>query len=188
MKNLKKQEIQEKMEEIRKVTGADMSQLESLLADSAYDPDRFEEQMQSLFDDRFYEQEDEEFMPARAQAGGDEDDEEMEDYEHVVEEDTEQVASGSKGFKQARLKAAQTLDESSSSLKDRLEEYYNLDYEDMVRMTRSTSFLPVHVPCCQLASNQSLLSRGYELFLTPADNTHSLSHTHIHTLYIFMPL
>jgi len=72
LKNLKQQEILEKLKQIEQITGTKAEGLENLNLDQDFDPDEYDKRMQDMFNEDFYNQdEDEESL--KAALAGDED-------------------------------------------------------------------------------------------------------------------
>eukprot|EP00039_Didymoeca_costata_P024655 m.11021 g.11021 ORF g.11021 m.11021 type:complete len:731 (-) comp4363_c0_seq1:187-2379(-) len=156
LKKLKQEEILEKLNTIKEVTGTDISDLQKLDLEDEFDPAKHDEQMEQMFDEDYYEQggsdEEKPIFP--------EDDDEMYDeyYDENYEEDEwptvepEEIDESAKSGKKRKLsKKEKKLNrkklkeietaleegrveelEADPRLKKHLEEYYNLEYEDVV--------------------------------------------------------
>lgn len=146
LKNLKKEEIKRKIEEIQKVTQnrklpLHQETLEKLI-EGDYDPDQYEQEMNNLFSEDYYDDEDMGPDGKPIKPNFDDEDEipdshqydEDEDMDGYYEEDPGFVAEAenSKGFKQMRKAASHAEDAPPEMMNKFIEEYYNLDYEDMV--------------------------------------------------------
>ena len=130
LKNLKKKEILEKLEKIKTVAGATAG-LTSLGEDDLgedFDPNEYDRKMQEAFGDSYYQEEDDEI-------GNEVDEEEgLIEKPNFDEEDKELgLPKGwdKKGFAAAH-KTQKVSFKDKIAVDKNLEEYYKLDYEDMI--------------------------------------------------------
>eukprot|EP00835_Amoeboradix_gromovi_P002684 NODE_157_length_16664_cov_0.301781.p2 type:complete len:523 gc:universal NODE_157_length_16664_cov_0.301781:12816-11248(-) len=109
LKNLKKEEILDKVHQISEISGLKTEILvDKLNLDDDYDADKWDQQMDTLFDDHYYNEND------------------SEDIEGKLEIDNYQSTNtDEKTFKQL-------LDDDNNELKGKIDEYFKLDYEDIV--------------------------------------------------------
>lgn len=131
LKNLKKKEIIEKLEKIRTVAGAN-TLLTSIGEDDIeedFDPNEYDRKMQEAFGDSYYQEED-------AEIGN-----ELEEDEGIIEkpnfdEEDEDLGLpkdwGKKGGFAAVHKAQKVSFKDKIAVDKNLDEYYKLDYEDMI--------------------------------------------------------
>lgn len=131
LKNLKKKEIVEKLEKIKTVAGATAG-LASLVEDDLeedFDPLEYDRKMQEAFGESYYQEED-------AEIGNEVDDEGIIEKPNFDEEDEELGLPKDWDKKAGGFAAAHKTQK--VSFKDKiavdknLEEYYKLDYEDMI--------------------------------------------------------
>merc|ERR1712137_345678 len=147
LKNLKKEEIKKKIEEIQKVTQnrkipLHQETLEKLI-EGDYDPEVYEQEMSNLFSEDYYDDDDIGPDGKPVKPTFDDEDEAMPSHEYNEDEDMDGYyeeedpgfhpeAEKSKGFKKMRKAAAVPEDAPPELMNRFIEEYYNLDYEDMV--------------------------------------------------------
>lgn len=93
LKNLKRQEIVDKLKKLREVTGSSAVELENLDLEGEFDPDAHDEAMQKAFGDAYYEGEDEGEKPVW------DDDIEIDD---IIQEHEATVGAGGKKSKKAK--------------------------------------------------------------------------------------
>lgn len=154
IKNVKKKEIVDKLKTIQKISGnRDLPGFTEEDLEGDFDPDEFSKKMEAIFDDEYYGEDDEQY-PYGA------DDEELNDmnrgydnddnegYDEGEGEEVGGVVEGErKGKEKKKDKKGKQQDDSNDvdeytsedakqetkrSLDRLLEEYYNLDYEDLI--------------------------------------------------------
>jgi len=129
LKNLKKAEIRDKMEKIKKVAGLQDDpgiDLSAFDLDADYDPDAFDKQLGKLFDDGYYNEEDE---GVSLEGTGDK------SVDAMLEEGGDIVDGASKQLMPTESevgKRKSDLSKSVSDVRDSLNEYFKLDYEDKI--------------------------------------------------------
>eukprot|EP00051_Salpingoeca_urceolata_P019605 m.288116 g.288116 ORF g.288116 m.288116 type:complete len:762 (-) comp19449_c0_seq3:1567-3852(-) len=172
LKNLKQKEMQQKLQQIQEIAGLHGRSLDGLLdVEGDFDPDNFDQQLQSVFDDSYYQDQagdtekpvfpddlgdvgdfagDDQFddygAPQDAQYDDGQyndgqyddtqygDDEFIMDADYVPADDFEVPASAAATKKKKTKMRPATKAEFQSakqSLEQQLEQFYNLDYEDM---------------------------------------------------------
>ncbi|KAI8368345.1 KRI1-like family C-terminal-domain-containing protein [Choanephora cucurbitarum] len=112
-KNLKMQEIREKLKEINDITGVQKLDLEEFGLDDDFNPSQHDADMEDMYGDEFYAQEEEEGGGIQKPVW--EDDIDTTQYEDNQEEEEDQLAKDKK-----------------KELKQLVDEYYKLNYEDVV--------------------------------------------------------
>uniref|UniRef100_A0A1B6IVV0 Protein KRI1 homolog n=1 Tax=Homalodisca liturata TaxID=320908 RepID=A0A1B6IVV0_9HEMI len=103
-KNMMRKEIEEKIEELKKLTGND--QVENIMNDEDFDIDDYDKAMQKLFNDEFYCQDDPDFKPSGASdfqdnwgdEGGNEDAGETEEYNNTDHHEEYQYNGSLEGY------------------------------------------------------------------------------------------
>lgn len=130
LKNLRNLQIQEKLARIQQISGNTKIADIDLALESDFDPEEHDRKMGSLFDDQYYGNDD----GSKPEFGGENDDGEKEDgavdskmQSKIIQEATKAV---SKISKKSREKGLESL--KRKKLNKYLEEYYQLDYEDMI--------------------------------------------------------
>lgn len=124
LKNLKKKEIHEKILKIEQITGNKkvtnkQEELENLIEED-FDPNNFDKKMEELFDEEYYQDDDIE-KPVFSDSDG---------YD---EDQFVPAAVKSKGFKKVQqLTKKKEKKEGNEEIEKVMDEYYKLDYEDMV--------------------------------------------------------
>jgi len=136
LKNLKKTEIEDKLQAIRRVAGKKAGdgaadELGELDLDGAFDPEKFDRQMAKLFDSEYYAGEDEDI------ADPEEDSEDEEELAAALGTVTEEDAGGFNALvrrrrREGRLGAPVDRERSRHEVMRALDEYYGLDYEDRI--------------------------------------------------------
>ena len=136
LKNLKKTEIEDKLQAIRRVAGKKegdgaVDELGELDLDGAFDPEKFDRQMAALFDSEYYEGEDEDIVDPE------EDSEDEEELAAALSTVTEEDAGGFNALvrrrrREGRLGAPVDRERSRHEVMRALDEYYGLDYEDRI--------------------------------------------------------
>ena len=129
LKAIKSKEIAERLEQIREISGTGAA-LEGLGLGEEFDPEAHDRQMQAAFDDGYYDAAgDDERKPVFPDDLGDIDDEDFNmdaDYEPPA-----QVLSR-KRLRELEAEAVDPAKVKDEQVQQQLEEYYNLDYEDVV--------------------------------------------------------
>ncbi|CDW52748.1 protein KRI1 [Trichuris trichiura] len=120
LKNLKKKEIQEKLEKLRKAAGAECPIDEQEL-EKDFDPDEHDRQMHEMFNDEYYSHKTDEKKPFFSDSG----EEDNADAEPSSSQNTYKEIKR----KVENLRASNNGDD---ILEKCMEEYYKLDYEDMI--------------------------------------------------------
>jgi protein KRI1 len=118
LKNLKKQEIQEKLKKIQEISGT--SKPIQVDLESDFDPESHDKKMELLFDDEYYGN-DGESKPVWT---------ESEDEEPISEAQAKVMKKAAKSIAKLAKKAAE--DDRRQKMSEYLDEYYQLDYEDMI--------------------------------------------------------
>ena len=136
LKNLKKTEIEDKLQAIRRVAGKKggdgaADELGELDLDGAFDPEKFDRQMAALFDSEYYEGDDEEILDPE------EDSEDEEELAAALGTVTEEDGGGFNALvrrrrREGRLGAPVDQERSRHEVMRALDEYYGLDYEDRI--------------------------------------------------------
>lgn len=127
LQNLKQRQINEKIAIIQKVAGCDASEISKFIdLDADFDDEKFDEQMQSLFNSKFYENDEGDEYP---------DIEFVEDYE--IEEPFE-----NKDIEEE----AKTVVSDIISAKKELEGLYEQNFEDLLGDSSGTRFKYISVP------------------------------------------
>lgn len=111
LKNLKKKEIETRLTALRDAAG-DGVDFTGIDLDADFDPEEFSKQMESRFGDEYYER-------GEGDAEG-------------LEQQLEKSAAGGDGEVNAKDKLADQQDEFSEDVKRLVDEYYNLNYEDII--------------------------------------------------------
>lgn len=174
LKKLKREEIIDKLKEIQKITGNKSKKsfavffwnilnvglkvldIEDLEGD--WDPEDYDRKMKEVFNDEFYEGEEDE-KPDVSDLLGTTNEEEEYDYENIIEdeeetgeteankeEEVEGEATGKKKKIRSAFKRAREIAKSKQELNSILEEYYKLNYEDLVTQRIShIFFLSIYV-------------------------------------------
>ena len=135
LKNLKKAEIEKKLEEVKTVAGLgapDQNILGQLL-DGEFDPEAHDKAMAAAFGEDYYDQ------------GDDEEDLEDEDFdrklaemaEYSSDENEETFASLVEKTKRIKDESGHETDAAKQDMKKLMEEYFKLDYEDYVGGVRT---------------------------------------------------
>lgn len=115
LKNAKKREIEARLLAIREAAGDDVVDLKGIDLEGDYDPEKFDKQMQERFGDEYYSREDDAMVDMEADEGA----------------TATEVEVARKGKGQA--KDPKDSQKSESENFDRLmNEYYQLDYEDII--------------------------------------------------------
>eukprot|EP01130_Rhizamoeba_saxonica_P017406 TRINITY_DN8427_c0_g1_i1.p1 TRINITY_DN8427_c0_g1~~TRINITY_DN8427_c0_g1_i1.p1 ORF type:complete len:552 (-),score=182.85 TRINITY_DN8427_c0_g1_i1:65-1720(-) len=120
--NLKKKQIMNRLQEIAEISGISQETLENIDLDQDFTPEQHEKLMNEVFDDDYYEQEDEneEFLePEKPKIGPD-----YWDYENMNTGPIEKVI---KNYKEVYGDSVNT-----DEFNKYLEEYYKTDFEDVV--------------------------------------------------------
>jgi len=135
LKNLKKAEIEKKLDEVKTVAGLGAPDQDTLgqLLDGEFDPEAHDKAMAAAFGDDYYDQ------------GDDEEDLEDEDFdrklaemaEYSSDENEETFASLVEKTKQSRDESGHEADAAKQDMKKLMEEYFKLDYEDYVGGVRT---------------------------------------------------
>ncbi|KAI8890525.1 Krr1-domain-containing protein [Backusella circina FSU 941] len=118
MKNIKMKEIQEKLREIQSITGNKTVGFEDIDFDGNFDPDAHDKKMQEIYNDEYYNDNTE--GPLEKPVWDDDLDDDNFDYDH--NEDAETKSANAEKFKNL------------------MEEYYSLNYEDVVGGDTFTRF------------------------------------------------
>uniref|UniRef100_A0A5S6QZ47 Protein KRI1 homolog n=1 Tax=Trichuris muris TaxID=70415 RepID=A0A5S6QZ47_TRIMR len=123
LKNLKKKEIQEKLEKLRQAAGADCALAEGEL-EKDFDPEEHDRQMQEMFNDNYYSSK----ADAKKPVFTDSDEEDEEDQVGTS------TSSGQNTYKEIKRKVEnmRASNDSEDIVEKCMEEYYKLDYEDMI--------------------------------------------------------
>ncbi|KAI9269400.1 KRI1-like family C-terminal-domain-containing protein [Sporodiniella umbellata] len=131
-KNKKRKEIQNKLKEIYEISGSAALGLENIDLDADFDPAMFDQQMNGVFDDQYYDGEDS-VKPTW------EDDIDTSAYEQgdMDNMDADYLPGGDKFKGSKRKHAAESHPLAESSTKNQqveqlMDEYYSLNYEDVV--------------------------------------------------------
>eukprot|EP00095_Tigriopus_kingsejongensis_P002226 snap_masked-scaffold133_size323035-processed-gene-0.0 protein:Tk02226 transcript:snap_masked-scaffold133_size323035-processed-gene-0.0-mRNA-1 annotation:"protein kri1 homolog" len=151
LKALKKKEIRGKLSQLKKVAGSEALDFEALDIEGDFDPAEYDRQMAQVFaqyDDEVNEEERPEFSDLES----DLDIENWDDYGHESEDDAEDEPEARKKRNQSELIQASTSQKEKKSqfahvlerkkpvfdpkdkksFEEYLEEYYKLDYEDLI--------------------------------------------------------
>lgn len=156
LKNLKQAEIQSKLERIAKLMGVEGG-VDATDLEGDFDPDAYDKRMQQIFDEEYYEQDDEGMMEKptwddeedKALFAGlpaDPDDEEEETTETNVEEEPveeeveeqededmgEEAEEDEQDDEDEELPANMTKEQLKAATAKYLDELYSLDYEDLI--------------------------------------------------------
>ncbi|ORY07854.1 Krr1-domain-containing protein [Basidiobolus meristosporus CBS 931.73] len=149
LKNLKKQEIFEKLKKIQEITGNNNVGFDDVDLDGEFDPNKHDEKMGTLFNDTYYDAEDNK-KPVF--------DDDIDISDIVTEEPVEEPKKGKKNkkgkepanveeddfimdadylpggehFEEAKPKKGKDKKSNKRSMDEYLDDYYQLDYEDMV--------------------------------------------------------
>ena len=141
LKNLKKAEIEEKLEAIRRVAGKKEGDgegdaggaegLGDLDLDGAFDPEKFDRQMAALFDNDYYDADDEEIL------NPEEDSEDEEELAAALNTVTEEDGGGFNALvrrrrREGKLGGRVDQERTRHDVMRALDEYYGLDYEDKI--------------------------------------------------------
>lgn len=130
LKNLKKAEIQEKLRRIQAISGSGRVAEAGLDLESDFDPETHDQKMQTLFGDDYYREgnQDGDGKPVWSESEGEE-----EGTPAVLSQASETVKKVLKKV-QKKSKAAESDDKKKVSklVGKYLDEYYQLDYEDMI--------------------------------------------------------
>ncbi|KFD70713.1 hypothetical protein M514_06052 [Trichuris suis] len=120
LKNLKKKEIQEKLEKLRQAAGADCAIAEEEL-EKDFDPDEHDRQMGQMFNDEYYSSKTDERKPF---------------FSESEEEDNADAepSSSQNTYKEIkrRVENIRASNDEEDILEKCMEEYYKLDYEDVI--------------------------------------------------------
>lgn len=141
LKNLKKMEMQEKLQKIREIAGYKGKALDKMkhrVLEEDFDPERHDHNMQEIFDDEYYEDEDDENALTKPEFG------DMEDELQGMAKITEQSSKKSKkkGKRDAGCAKREEMDEDDMEqnkveAQKALDEYYKLDAEDHINGMRT---------------------------------------------------
>ncbi|CAG8438802.1 8730_t:CDS:10 [Ambispora leptoticha] len=112
LKNLKKKEIHEKLMQIKEITGNPNVGFDDVDLEEDFDPEKYDKRMNSVFNEDFYEQEDEDEKP---------------EWDDDIDIDDIKDRKKQKFNEKPRLD-----DERKRKFDEYLDEYYQLDYEDIV--------------------------------------------------------
>ncbi|KAI8992625.1 KRI1-like family C-terminal-domain-containing protein [Pilobolus umbonatus] len=138
-KNMKMKEIHEKLKEISAITGNSIEGLEHLDLEADYDPSAYDAQMSNVFNEGYYENGEDTEKPVWDDdiETGLEEQTEVKEEEDIM--DADYLPGGDKydGKQTNKRKISQTdlstMDPTASKkFKDLMEEYYSLNYEDVI--------------------------------------------------------
>eukprot|EP00118_Oscarella_pearsei_P003520 m.14620 g.14620 ORF g.14620 m.14620 type:complete len:627 (+) comp25852_c0_seq1:22-1902(+) len=153
LKNLKKKDIMEKLEKIKEITGNETVGFDEDALDREFSPEEYDKMMQDNFDEEYYGlgEEDAEKPVFEINegiddygnwddwGGGDDDDGyHVDDSEFNMDAEYEPTEEGctlqknANKFAKALWKKKPTFDPKEQKFEDYFDEYYQLDYEDMV--------------------------------------------------------
>ena len=155
LKNLKKREIMDKIELIKEVTGNTDIGFAPEDIEEDFDPDKYDKMMKNAFSNDYYDEDADEAKPVfdddeelgldvenwdEWTPGNEERYDDEETYDNTnrdISWDAEQESGSKKGkrrskFAKAVAKEKPVFDPNDKTFEEYLDEYYNLDYEDMV--------------------------------------------------------
>ena len=155
LKNLKKREIMDKIELIKEVTGNTDIGFAPEDIEEDFDPDKYDKMMKNAFSNDYYDEDADEAKPVFGDdeelgldvenwdewtPGNEEhydDEETYDDTNRDISWDAEQGSGNKKGrrkskFAKAVAKKKPVFDPNDKTFEEYLDEYYKLDYEDMV--------------------------------------------------------
>ncbi|ORY93137.1 KRI1-like family C-terminal-domain-containing protein [Syncephalastrum racemosum] len=151
IRHKKMREIADKLKEIQEITGNDTVGLEKLDLEGDFDPAAYDKQMDSVFDENYYEHEedltekptwDDDIDVSYAEQG-----EGGEDGEEDIEMDADYLPGGEKyggegsgSGTSAAPKRKIMDDEKKAKFNELMEEYYSLNYEDVIGGDLPTRF------------------------------------------------
>ena len=124
LKNLKKAEINERMQKIKEVSGLKDIDMDAFDLEGDYDPNKFDEQLSKLFTDVYYKQGDE---------GLDLDQTGDDNLDAYLKEDGEVIDSASKGLlSKGEGEGGVDLNKTVEDVRGAINEYFKIDYEDRI--------------------------------------------------------
>ena len=125
LKNLKKAEIRDKMEKIRKVAGFENEDIDisAFDLDGDYNPDTFDKQLSKMFNENYYGQQDGEVNLEKTGDG------ELDQY---LEEDSKIIDPASKEVLTKGSSDKVELNKSVADVRQDIKEYLQLDFEDKI--------------------------------------------------------
>eukprot|EP00656_Telonema_subtile_P040023 TRINITY_DN4509_c0_g1_i4.p1 TRINITY_DN4509_c0_g1~~TRINITY_DN4509_c0_g1_i4.p1 ORF type:complete len:477 (-),score=175.98 TRINITY_DN4509_c0_g1_i4:484-1914(-) len=131
LKNLKKQELAAKLKELQGVAGAEGAMFEKVDLDAEWDPDTHEIDMSKVFDEDYYEGNEEDTAKLLAEVGAEI---EGEGWDGEDEQTWfEQQADNKEGVKESRhANKNKKSKKNQVNLGEYIDKYYELDYEDVV--------------------------------------------------------
>ncbi|CAH8320266.1 unnamed protein product [Eruca vesicaria subsp. sativa] len=141
LKNVKKNEIKEKMKKVLSIAGFKEGEefpLDARGLDDEFDPEEYDKMMKAAFDDTYYGAEDSELMHSDEDDGDEKPDFDKEDELLGLPKNWDVIQSGD-GFTATREKvlkqkenSASDDDEEEETEEALMEEYYKLEYEDTI--------------------------------------------------------
>ncbi|KAI8069236.1 KRI1-like family C-terminal-domain-containing protein [Gongronella butleri] len=153
LKNEKRKEIHDRLMEIQKITGTNVPGFEKIDLESDFDPEKYDEQMAEVFDENYYAEQDGNEKPVFEdddfdysqydQEGGDDDEDIMMDADYMPGgEKYEEQARGGKPKAAASSSAVDPAEKKAldDEYKKLLDQYYSLDYEDVIGDDLPTRF------------------------------------------------
>ncbi|XP_065834092.1 protein KRI1 homolog [Oscarella lobularis] len=144
LKNLKKKEIVEKLEKIKEITGNENVGFDEDAFEGDFDAEKFDKMMEANFDEDYYAQEDEDEKPIFEKDDYIDDYGDWDEWEGPHAEDpdfnmdADYVASEASKpkrrnqFSSALERKKPKFDPNEKKFEDYFDEYYQLDYEDMI--------------------------------------------------------
>ncbi|ORX59620.1 Krr1-domain-containing protein [Hesseltinella vesiculosa] len=153
LKNEKRKEIHERLMEIQKITGTKVPGFEKLDLESDFDPAKYDEQMADMFNEEYYEGEgqdtekpvfeDDDFDYSQYDQHGDDEEEEdiMMDADYLPGGDMyEKAKHGKQPASSSAPISASDKKSLDAEYKKLMDQYYSLDYEDIIGDDLPTRF------------------------------------------------
>jgi protein KRI1 len=147
---LKKQEIMERLERIQKATGVDAEKLAKFNLtdemDNEWDPQKYDETMKNVFDEEYYQENEERKPVFDDDLDAELNKEENYDQSLAKQELDKKRAELQKSQQNPQSSNEQNKNEGNKTFKDYLDEYYRLDYEDVIAGDIKCRFKYIQVP------------------------------------------